>query len=133
MGAWGHGSFENDSALDWLGELLDGKASLVKKALQTVAKYPADEYLDADDASAALAAAELVAAALGKGDERLNKNATEWLAAHRDEAAKVGADLAHRAVDRVYRESELRELWDENGPQTPWHADVEELLRRLKA
>jgi hypothetical protein len=34
-------------------------------------------------------------------------------------------------VERVFESSELRELWDENGEDTDWHADVRELLKRL--
>ena len=131
MGAWGHKSFDNDSALDWLGELVDGDASLVEEALDAVADAEADAYLEVDEASAALAAAELVAAALGKGDERLNDDATEWLEDHRAAVRAIGSARARRAVERVYEASELRELWDENGDDTEWHADVRELLDRL--
>lgn len=131
MGAWGHKSFDNDSALDWLGELVDGDAELVEEALDAVADAEEDAYLEVDEASAALAAAELVAAALGKGDERLNDDATEWLEEHRAAARAIGAARARRAVERVYESSELRELWDENGDDTEWHADVRELLHRL--
>jgi hypothetical protein len=36
-GAWGHGSFANDSAMDWLGELREGDPSVVDVALTAVA------------------------------------------------------------------------------------------------
>jgi hypothetical protein len=131
MGAWGHKAFENDSALDWLGELMRGDPSLVGEALDAVADSDDDEYLEVDEASAALAAAELVAAALGKGDDRLSDDAASWLAEHRAAARDVGARRARRAVQRVLESSELRELWDENGDDTEWHAEVRELLKRL--
>jgi len=131
MGAWGHKSFENDSALDWLGDLADGEKSLVGEALDAVTSADEDDYLEVDEASAALAAAELVAAALGKGDDRLNEDAAAWLEEHRAVAQGIGAARARKAVERVYKASELRELWDENGEDTEWHADVRELLARL--
>lgn len=131
MGAWGHRSFENDSALDWLGELVDGDAEALAEILEAVGGAGDDEYVDVDAASAALAAAELVAAALGKGGDRLNEEAGRWLEAHRDAALEVGAAAARRAVERVVRRSELRELWDESGDASAWHADVRELLHRL--
>jgi hypothetical protein len=131
MGAWGHKSFENDSALDWLGDLTDSDASLVREALDAVAGADEDAYLEVDEASAALAAAEIVAAALGKGDDRLNEDAALWLKENRDAVQSVGAARARLAVERVFKSSELRELWDENGDGTEWHADVRELLNRL--
>ena len=133
MGAWGHGSFANDSALDWLGELREGDPSLVRSALEAVVDADADAYLELDECAAAMAAAELVAAALGKGNDRLDKDAVSWLPAHSATVQAVGAQLAYRAVERVFGQSEMRELWDENGPDTEWHADVRKLLTLLAA
>ncbi|XXT17977.1 DUF4259 domain-containing protein [Sorangium sp. So ce429] len=130
MGAWGYGSFENDSALDWLHEV-EAEPALVGAALDGVATADDQAYLEVDECSAALAAAELVAAALGRGDDRLNDDAAAWLQDHRDEIRGVGAARARRAVERVAQGSELRELWDENGADTEWHAGVRELLKRL--
>ena len=94
---------------------------------------PEDAYLEVDECSAALAAAELVAAALGRGDDRLSKDAAVWLKGHREEVRKIGAARARAAVERVYESSELRELWDENGDDTAWHVEVRDLLKRLAA
>ncbi len=130
MGAWGHKSFENDAVLDWFGRAEDDW-TLVRDALRLVAEADSDEYIDADEACAALAAAEFVAAALGKGDDRLSRSVAPWLERHRTELAGLGAALARAAVERVLDNSELRELWDDNGPDNEWHADVRELIRRL--
>lgn len=129
MGAWGHTSFDNDSALDWLGDLDD--PAQVAETLDEVGGLDEDEYLEVDEASAALVAAELVAAALGQGDDRLNDDARAWLGRHRASVVGVGAARARKAVERVFANSELRELWDENGDDTEWHADVRGLLGRL--
>jgi hypothetical protein len=131
MGAWGFGSFENDAALDWLGDLGDGDPSLLGEALDRAAGVPVDAYLDADDCCAALAAAELVAAALDRGTDRLSNNATSWLKTNQDAARLVGADRARQAVERVLEKSELRDLWGEGGT-SEWHDDVQELLKRLR-
>lgn len=64
MGAWGHGSFENDSAMDWLGQIVGGDPSIVRAALEYV--VVASGHIDVDDGSVALAAAELVAAATAR-------------------------------------------------------------------
>ena len=132
MGTWGHGSFANDSAMDWLSELADGGPSLLVRALRAAAgAAEEDAYLEFEESTAALVAAELVAAALGHGDDRLDEDALGWLEEHQEAARAIGAELARRAVERVYANSEMRELWDENGTDMEWHADVRELLKRL--
>lgn len=131
MGAWGYKTFQNDAALDWLGALANRDSARVKEALDAVNDAAAETYLGDREAAAALAAAELVAAALGKGEERLHKDAAAWLGRNREATRDLGAARAHAAVARVYASSELREEWDDNGPDTEWHADVRELMKRL--
>jgi len=132
MGAWGEKAFENDSALDWLAELEAGGLPALRAALSTVAQTEEGEYLDADAGARAIAAAEIVAAALGRGSERVPSQVAAWLEAN---AGAIDADdlaLARNAVERVLvANSELRGLWDDSGLITPWHADVGVLLTRL--
>ena len=65
MGAWGFGSFDNDDAADFLADATEsGDLSLVRGALDNV--LTSTEYVEAPDASQAIAAAEIVAAALGR-------------------------------------------------------------------
>ena len=132
MGAWGEKAFQNDSALDWLDELEADGLPALHDILAAVAGSPADDYLDVDEGSPAIAAAEIVAAALGHGRDRIPKRVIRWLDAN---ASAITADdlvLARRAVERVVAEgSELRELWDDAGLDSEWHADVRILLTRL--
>ena len=64
----------------------------------------------------------------------MTKRAITWLDAN---AATVDADdlaCTKRALRRVLAgNSELRSLWDDNGPDTPWHAGLRILLARLGA
>jgi hypothetical protein len=113
MGAWGSGSFDNDSALDWLGDLADGDADL-RQTLEAAAGADADAYLEVDEASAAVAAAEIVAAGHGKGEDRLHEDAHAWLAAHPGLPDDL-VSLAHRAVERVIAASELQEVLGTRG------------------
>lgn len=131
MGAWGHKTFENDGACDFLDTLQGAGPDALAIALQRVVNLPPDAYLDVDDATAAIAAAELVAAAHGGGDDRLPKRARAWLFASRIEARRVTTQLAHQAVTRVYTTSELRDLWDDGTADSIWHHDIRALLARL--
>ena len=65
MGAWGALAFDNDDACDWAGDLdAVDDFSLVEAAFDTVESAA---YLEAPDASNALAACEVVARAAGRG------------------------------------------------------------------
>lgn len=133
MGAWGHKSFENDDALDWLAELTgeDEGVMQLEAAIETVAGAEHDEDVELTEACAALAAAELIAAAHGQGVDRLPDDAAAWLRVHRDQVLPLGIARARSAVQRVLNASELRACWDEQGEDAGWHQDVRELSRRL--
>jgi hypothetical protein len=132
VGAWGEKPFENDSALDWLNDLRSGGVATLRETLSTVATSSKDDYLDVDDGSFAIAAAEIVAASLGQGRDRLNGDARSWLDTNAGALVAADVALARRAVERVVgSNSELRGLWDEAGNDSVWHADVRQLLVRL--
>jgi hypothetical protein len=130
MGAWGAKAFENDSALDWFAELENGGVAVLREALDAAAS--STDYLEVDEGSAAIAAAEIVAAAASGKRDRLSNDAAAWLDGN---ARAISADdraLAKRAVQRVLGEdSELCQLWDDNGPDNEWRADVRGLLALL--
>jgi len=100
MGAWGEKAFENDAALDWVATLDDEGLSAIHAILSHVADADDSEYLDVDDGAAAIAAAEVVAAAR-HGHDRLNEEAKAWLSASASEVGDDEITLARRAVERV--------------------------------
>lgn len=130
MGAWGAGSFENDEASDWVYVLEEADGfDVVRRALAV-----ADEdYLEAPDATIALAAAEVVAAALGQPAADLPDEVQPFVAQHGSSATTEDATLALAALARVRGEdSELAELWEESGGDD-WNQAVDELRARLEA
>jgi hypothetical protein len=137
MGAWGTGSFENDMAADWGGDLAeDGTPETVRETLIAVAQTPRDAYLESPEASEALAAAEVVAAAAGRpvAATPYSENALAWADRHPEIATAEFLSLARAAVDRVSgAESELRELWLDAAPDDArgWADEVADLRRRL--
>ena len=132
MGAWGSGVFENDDASDWVWELEDDNdMSVLHEALAAAVDTPLDELIEAPDASNALAAAEIVAAARGHHGAELPSEAREWI---RRNAALVDARtvaLATAAVERISIHSELNELWEE-AENDEWLRVVSDLLERLR-
>jgi hypothetical protein len=129
MGAWAHGSFDNDDAMDWVGELegVEGAAP-ISEAFETV--LAADDYVEAPEASMGLAAAEVVAALLGKPAAALPAEVTAWVAGEKPPKAAL-VKKAQRVVERVLTDSELKDLWAESEDSAKWQQEVEGLLRRL--
>ncbi len=134
MGASGTGPFENDDAGDWLFELEespDGGAILA--ALQEVTEKEKGEELEAGEAANAIAAAEMVAALHGFPLADLPDNAREWVDGHEELEVGDWIPLALTAVERVRKNSELKELWDESKDSKKWHGTLDNLVKRLNA
>ncbi|MEM7489409.1 MAG: DUF4259 domain-containing protein [Pseudomonadota bacterium] len=137
MGAWGTGIFDNDSAADWLYEYEDQGAPAVASALSEVAETPADDYVEVDMGSWALAAGEVVAAANGQPLE-VGEELMATIAKHAAAVRSIDGlpASALRAMDRVMgANSELAELWDEAGgeDEAAFQAAAADLRTRLKA
>ncbi len=116
MGAWGVQSFENDDAVDWLSDLRRSTGmQAILSAVAVVAELETDSYLEVPEASVAVAAAEVVAALLGRPTSNLPPDVTAWVDENRQVGAPEGLrDSAQRAVARAQLSSELRDLWDES-------------------
>lgn len=121
MGAWGTLPFENDAALDWVAELESDGIPAIRGALQRAA---GSEYLDADDASAAVGAAATVAAARGAYRTALPPEVSAWIESHQEEVTSDLVNLSERALDEVMK-SELQELWEETEELDAWTQSVE--------
>jgi hypothetical protein len=131
MGAWGVGSFENDDALDWLAELEAEGLPAAGGALQSVLDL-ADDYLEAPECSAGLAASEIIAALRGNPAKNLPEKAAAWIAAHPGDPGSDLVTIARQAVDTIVTDSELAELWSESGDVEEWRSAVMDLQRRLQ-
>ena len=128
MGAWGLLFDENDDAADWLGDFSDDPTwDAVDRAFGAAAD-PA--YLEAPECCQALAAAEVVAAGIGRPSPRLEPEIAAWAQADAAGAADR-RELARRALGRIRDESELQELWQDTDEIADWQASVDETLSRL--
>jgi hypothetical protein len=145
VGAWGAGVLENDSAWDYVGDLLrepaGQRASAVVSSLERVADA---EWLDVDDASGALVAVLIVAAARGPENLAADRlRLVEHAAATADidgfdalvgplatlRAAAV-AQTASRAIVKVRQHSEVADLW---GDDADLSRTLDELAAALRA
>ncbi|MBV8881741.1 MAG: DUF4259 domain-containing protein [Planctomycetaceae bacterium] len=129
MGAWGPGTFENDGALDWIGDLAEVKDgwSLIRSALKS-AMTPGES-----DGQLVLAAAECVAVCRGKPPASPPPaDLSGWCARHKSGYSEELRVLALKAVQHIRGDSELKDLWDESGPEE-WNDAVADLERRLSS
>lgn len=126
MGTFGGGSFENDEALDFAGTLksLDD----VSAAFAAMPKDPT-ALIDADDAQRTLAAADCVAAMMGRPADdiphKLEKRIKEF-----GEPSPQLVEIARDSVSRVLRCSGLVDLWSESDPRA-FNRAVTSLIDRL--
>jgi hypothetical protein len=131
MGTWGPGSFENDTAGEWLFRL-EKSAGLgfVEKTLAAV-NLGDEAELEAPQAEKALAACEVLAALLGSPSDDLPPEAETWA---EDNAADPSGELIERAIaviDRILSNSELRQQWDDSEDAEHWQERVDDLRGRL--
>lgn len=129
-GAWGTGSFENDDALDWVGDCADGKAGASVSA--AFAAVLSGDYIQAPDGSAAVAAAEVVAAAMGRPP---SDPPTGFAACTKrlptEDMWKLAA-IARQALSRILdpKISELGQLWAEANSEA-WRREIADLEARV--
>jgi hypothetical protein len=131
MGAWGHDSFDNDDAGDWVYELEESSdMSVIDEALNAVTD-DAEEYIEAPECSMAIAASEVVAALHGKASESLPESVQAWING-KPKPDKFITAKATRAIDAVLKNSELKELWEENAEDYPkWLAVLNDIKSRI--
>ena len=130
MGAWGSGSFENDSALDWAAEVQS--IDDVRAPFDQVKEAGAG-YIDVDLASEVVAAAETIAMLMGRKSAAFPQDLAERLAGAGEPESEV-YHQARSAVMQVMRNSELAELWEEGAEEThnnEWLAAMTDLIDRL--
>ncbi|KAA9325823.1 DUF4259 domain-containing protein [Hymenobacter busanensis] len=130
MATWDYHNFDNDAAADFAEDFRQRpNEAVLYEALATAAEE--EGQLEAAEASQALAAAELVAAVIGKPAADMPVGllpATTQLDADGQEDLQ---ELAIEAVQAVLRKSELQELWAENENYAAWQQLQQNLLTRL--
>ncbi len=128
MNTWGIGSFDNDSAADFVREVVEDGPEALREAFE-VALDPDMDYLEAEEGCRVVAAAEIVRANVG-GDLTAvsDPELRTWLAGLEPAELADLPELAGEALDRVLApESELPDLWAESGDHASWLAGVRRL------
>lgn len=123
-----------DDAGDWAVELEDAEdLSYIEAALDAV--LDADDYLEAPEASCAIAAVEVIAKLLGKGtqSDESTQRVDEWVKRVGINPPRSLLEKAQRALDRIRGDgSELKELWEEIDA-AEWKASLDSLRAAVSA
>lgn len=129
-GAWGEGSFENDTANDWSYELEIMQDT--QFLLATLSNIPDNEYLDSDLCFMAIAAAETIAAIKDRKTDDLPENIKQWIQLNKIVYKPSWKPFAIRAITlcKDSSRSELSQLWDE-GSSKAWIRNLMLIERRL--
>lgn len=148
MGAWSAEAFDNDTALDFVDDLLDaGSPDNVERALRNalhppqprlswwhkiLGSTPLPEDSETGLFEKALAAAEIIALWHGHPLPALPERLEDWAAQHRSTLTPALLALARQVVRQAGTESELKDSWEADGiPAPEWHATLADLQHRL--
>ncbi len=130
MGAWGTDTLSNDSAADFLLDVVDSRdcATLISQLFDRVLSGGDGESSEEE----ALAGAEVIAAALGRPSPLLSEETAE--ASKRNQQALSALAAKGREVVVFIRngESDLKECWAETDEYSAWGASPDDLLARLQ-
>lgn len=130
MGTWGTRNFENDGSLDWVFEMMDAKdGGMVADTLQFTLNK--DGLLDNSECEDALAAAETVAALTGKASEDYPETPLEKLDSLNILATLALRKLAISVVEKIKKDSEMKQAYTDSGEVEAWFAVQDDLIRRL--
>lgn len=130
MGTWSHEPFGNDTACDWSFSLLQtSDLSSVEAALDAVLEV-GDDYLDADLATEAIAAIEVLAKLLGRGTQidSYTEEVDQWVASHPLMPSPELLARAKTVINRICSDnSELLELWEDGEESFAWRESLQHL------
>ncbi|WP_212005364.1 DUF4259 domain-containing protein [Chitinophaga sp. HK235] len=131
MGAWGTRNFENDGSQDWIFDVIDSKdGGLVTDTLARIINNT--ETLEIADCEEGLAAAELVAALVGRPSEDFPEDPLDKLDILNLIATKGLRNQALTAVNKILSASEMKNFWGESGELPSWEAVQASLVKRLE-
>lgn len=133
MGAWAEDAFGNDTACDWALDFSDAPGmEKIESAIEAVISE--NEYIDSDVACEALVACELVARLKGNWGQRsaYSESVDKWVETGQENPSAKLVQSASSAIAKILGEnSELQELWDEDGINEDWHREMEDLAKRV--
>ncbi|HVI48780.1 MAG TPA: DUF4259 domain-containing protein [Chitinophaga sp.] len=130
MGAWGTRNFENEGSQDWIFDLIDNRdGGMVTDTLARIIHNT--EALEVEDCQEGLAAAEVVAALIGRASEDFPEDPLDRLDILNLIGTKALRTQAGAAVSKILADSKMKEYWIAEGQIDAWVGIQNGLLKRL--
>lgn len=134
MSAWGISNFENDSALNFVGSLIEEEnGDSIDGLIKDFVKSFDPEDTSLVDCSMFLAGAEILAGLLGSPSADFPDEMTDWIEAKYIKIEQDIIDQAKKGVSLILKDSEAKEVYWGSGYQTSWVKAQKDLLKRLSA
>ncbi len=132
MATWGTKVFEEDSAFDWISELVDAEDTR-HFLVVTLESGESEEELDGDMGSCILAASEVILSILDEPRKGVPTELTDWLDTCDCDDLSDLAETSLEHIDRVLADgSAYHEQWKEAEDYADWLSNVEELRDSLE-
>jgi|TARA_B110000908_G_scaffold21212_1_gene23921 hypothetical protein len=131
MATWGTKIFEDDTATDWLAELID--AEEVREFLLANITLTLEDEPGYDTGVICLAACEVIIALIDEPRKGLPEELKDWLAENECDDITDLPEKAQESLNIVLAESsELMETWREQEDYDEWREGVDELAEIME-
>lgn len=132
MSAWGISNFENDTALDWVNEVVHRKEiESFKESVELFLKSFSIENTSLMDCSKFLAIAETMAALLGSPGQDFPEELQDWIETKYIKIEASTVESAKRGVQMIMNDSEAKEMYLDSGYFKSWEKAQKDLIKRL--
>ncbi len=131
--AWGISNFENDSAQEWVEDLIaKGKSTTVNKEIEGFVKNFKASETDMMTCCTFLAAAEIIAAVKDDPADDIPEDLEDWIKENRLKNDEAMVKKAIEGLNKITRGSELQEMYEGSQLYDDWMDIQKDLLTRLK-
>lgn len=132
MSAWGISNFENDTAISWIEELVEGKdGGSIKSEIKEFVQDFDPEETSLFDCAKFLTVAEVLAGLVGSPSIDFPVELSEWV---ENKYTKIENDIlvkAKEGVQLVLKDSEAKEMFKDTGYFASWQKTQKDLIKRL--
>jgi hypothetical protein len=132
MSAWGISNFENDSALDWVNNIIEQKevSSLSGSIDKFIANFSIEE-TTLIECSVFLTVAETIAGLVGNPAEDFPDELKDWSETKYIKIEQITMDNAIKGIELILKDSEAKEMFLDSGYYTSWENAQTDLIKRL--
>ena len=132
MSAWGISNFENDTALDWVSEIVEGKdVNSLQNSIDAFLKDFSIEDTSLIECSKFLTIAETIAALIGSPDQDFPEELQDWIDSKYVKIDQFTIDKTVKGVKLIMTDSEAKEMYLDSGYFKSWEKTQKDLIKRL--